>query len=99
MERAQKDKTFGDEGEDHCQNRIRLLLCHCLCTRSQNKTGGWGAIWDVGRGGGGWPVRKAGWQSSAFDPFGPDQARLNGLLAVTQCPSQDASLANVRSPH
>ena len=37
--------------------------------------------------------QKAGWQGSAFDPFGPDQARLNGLLAGTQCPSEDAALA------
>ena len=43
---------------------------------------------DVGAAG-----QKAGWQGSAFDPFGPDQARLNGLLDATQCPSEDAALA------
>ena len=47
---------------------------------------------DVGAAG-----QKAGWQGSAFDPFGPDQARLNGLLAVTQCPSEGAPLANVKT--
>ena len=43
---------------------------------------------------GGVAGQKAGWQGSAFDPFGPDQARLNGLLAAAQCPSEDAPLAS-----
>ena len=63
-----------------------------VCVRSQDKTGEV-RIWGLEGGCGGAAGQKAGWQGSAFDPFGPDQARLNGLLAGTQCPSEDAALA------